>query len=180
MSHVIETAVKLAYRWHDGQVRKYCKLPYFVHPVMVASQVERIMFADPTWPGWPNHFSTVIAAAYLHDVVEDCGIQMHDFLDEFGSISGAEIFSLVKEVTEVSRPEMGNRTLRRGLDADHYAQASPAGQSIKLADIYDNALSIKGSDANFWKVYQREMQALVPRLTNGHRALLDLAWDAVK
>jgi (p)ppGpp synthase/HD superfamily hydrolase len=122
---IVEKAVVLAYRWHYGQTRKVTGLPYFVHPVAVAGLLEKVMREDPFWAGWSTHLNPILAAAYLHDVVEDCGIEMGDFFVQFGREPGYEIYRLVMEVTEVSRPEMGNRKLRRALDAEHYSQASP-------------------------------------------------------
>jgi (p)ppGpp synthase/HD superfamily hydrolase len=176
---IVEKAVVLAYRWHYGQTRKVTGLPYFVHPVAVAGLLEKVMREDPFWAGWSTHLNPILAAAYLHDVVEDCGITQGNFINAFGRDIGLEIYHLVIEVSEVSEPSMGNRKLRRALDAEHYSQASPAGQSIKLADIYDNAVGIARDDKKFWPTYQREMIELLPKLDKGHGELWKLAYNAV-
>lgn len=160
-------AMKMAYEWHDGQLRKHTGLPYIIHPVAVSAYVERAIHADPAWEGWrPNH-DAIVCAAMLHDVIEDCGVNEDDFIAEFGWHTGTMLHSLVLQVSEVSRPDMGNRKHRRSLDAEHYSKASPGMASVKLADIIDNAIGIRRDDQKFWKVYQQEMIDLLPKLKHG-------------
>lgn len=138
---------------HAAQRRKYTGEPYIVHP----EEVARIV-ADAGLP------EAVIAAAWLHDVVEDCGVTGGELESEFG----AEVARLVLEVTDVSRPEDGNRATRKALDRDHLASASAEGQSIKLADLISNTVSIVERDPHFATVYLREKRDLLEILTRGH------------
>jgi len=57
---MIKKAAEFAAKAHEGTVRKGSCLPYIVHPREVAMLVS-VMTDDPE----------VIAAAYLHDVIED-------------------------------------------------------------------------------------------------------------
>ena len=58
---VITAAKMMAGKAHEGQFRKYSGLPYIIHPIEVATTVEAYGGTDE-----------MIAAALLHDVVEDC------------------------------------------------------------------------------------------------------------
>ena len=59
--HIILKAAAFARRAHAGQRRKYNDRPYIVHPARVAGRVA----------AHPQATETMVAAAFLHDVVED-------------------------------------------------------------------------------------------------------------
>src|SRR5438067_1506809 len=102
---------------HLGQTRKYTGDPYIVHPATVADLVRAV-----------PHTDEMIAAAWLHDVVEDTTTRIQTIYDMFGTVVG----DLVRDLTDVSRLCDGNRSIRKGLDRDHTAQASADAQTIKL------------------------------------------------
>ena len=139
-----------------GQRRKYTGEPYIVHPMAVAELVRSV-----------PHTPQMVAAAYLHDVVEDTPVTIEEVRVEFGP----EVGELVDWLTDVSRPEDGNRRVRKELDRQHLAKAPPAAQTIKLADLIDNTLTIREHDPSFWRVYRREKQALLEVLTAGDQTL---------
>ena len=62
----------------------------------------------------------MIAAAWLHDTVEDTPATFFDIEHEFGSA----IAQMVIELTDVSKPSDGNRAEPKAIDRDHLAQAS--------------------------------------------------------
>lgn len=134
------------------QVRKYTGLPYITHPMAVVS----ILRAVP-------HTTEMLAAAWLHDTVEDTGTE----LSEIESVFGKEVAELVGWLTDVSKPSDGNRAARKALDLVHTAKAPPQAKTIKLADLIDNSLSITDFDADFAKVYMREKEKLLPFLKSG-------------
>lgn len=150
---------------HDGQVRKYTGEPYISHPVSVAKLVKDVGSSD-----------TVISAAWLHDVVENTKFTAEDILNRFG----VEVANLVLEVTDVSEYSDGNRYVRKEIDRQHLAKASPEGKTIKLADIIDNAGSIIEYDLKFAKVYMAEKRALLEVLKDGDPVLLCKANEIVK
>jgi len=80
---LIERAYEVAKRQHDGQ-RRLSGDPYITHPVAVALIVAEM--------GLPE---TVIAAALLHDTVEDTGFTVDQLRIEFGD----EIAMIVDGVT---------------------------------------------------------------------------------
>ena len=79
---------------------------------------------------------------------------------------------LVQQLTDVSRPEDGSRAVRKELDRQHIAKASPEAKTIKLADLIDNAHSIVEHDPNFAKVFMKEKVVLLEVLTEGDGRLL--------
>lgn len=152
-----------------GQRRKYTGRPYWEHPARVAALVAEVLPGD----------EEAEAAAWLHDVVEDTAVG----LDTIHGLFGSRVARLVGEVTDVSRPEDGNRAARKAIDREHLAGASPAGQTIKLADMIDNLRSIATHDPAFAKVYLAEKERLVERLGLGSPALrgrLDAMCAAVR
>ena len=83
----------------------------------------------------------VQAAALLHDVVEDTPVSIKDIEDVFGP----RVAALVGDLTDVSKPEDGNRATK-GADRQHTAKASPDAKTVKLADLISNGKSIIKDD----------------------------------
>ncbi len=140
-----------------GQRRKYTGEPYIVHPAEVASIVASV----------PGSTPDMVAAAWLHDVVEDTGVTYTDIHMSFGP----EIAQLVSWLTDVSRPEDGNRAKRKAMDREHTAQAPAEAQTIKLADLISNSRSIMQHDPEFARTYLEEKRLLLEVLTKGDREL---------
>jgi (p)ppGpp synthase/HD superfamily hydrolase len=129
-----------------GQRRKYSGVPYIVHPIRVADIVEQFGGTD-----------SMISAAYLHDVVEDTGVSIGDISSMFGIV----IATIVDGLTDVSKPEDGNRAVRKAADREHSEKATWASQFVKCADIIDNAKDIGDNAPEFNIVYRKEMAALL-------------------
>ena len=129
-----------------GQMRKYSDDPYIVHPIRVATTVAKFGGTDE-----------MIAAAYLHDVVEDTGVSIVDIQDMFGT----DVAHIVHGLTDVSKPEDGNRAVRKAMDRQHSAGATYEAQFVKCADIIDNASDIGVNDPSFNVVYRKEMAMLL-------------------
>ena len=83
------------------------------------------------------------------------------------------------EVTDVSKKEDGNRAVRKHIDLMHLANASPEGQTIKLADLIDNTESITKYDPGFAYKYMREKRDLLQVLTRGDYRLYEIASKTV-
>ncbi len=161
-SSLVERAYLFAKAAHEsvGQVRKYSNEPYIVHPAEVAELVRTV-----------PHTDVMIAASLLHDVVEDTSATIDEVQLEFGN----EVASLVGMLTDVSKPSEGNRAVRKQLDREHSAQASPAAKTIKLADLISNSRSIVAHDLNFARIYLAEKALLLEVLKEGDQTLWDLA-----
>ncbi len=135
---------------HKGQTRKYTGEDYIVHPISVSKLVKK-------------HGGSEIqqAGALLHDVVEDTQYTLADINANFGS----QVATLVKWLTDTSRPEDGNRKTRKEIDRNRLGSAPADVQMIKLADMIDNSTTIFTLDKNFAPVFKREMGELVDAMT---------------
>lgn len=140
--------------------RKYTQHPYSVHLAAVAKLVASVT-DDPE----------VIAAAWLHDVVEDTSATLYDIEVEFGN----GVATLVGDLTDVSKPSDGNRANRKAIDRQHLAHALPGAKTVKLADLIDNCQDICKNDKRFAKVFLEEMDPLLNVLQEGDGELYDLA-----
>jgi hypothetical protein len=116
-----------------------------------------------------------IAAAWLHDTVEDTPATFEDIEREFG----AEVMQLVNELTDLSKPGDGSRAARKAVDRRHSALASPRAKTIKLADIIDNGEDICRHDPRFARVYLSEAAALLEVLKEGDERLYARAAELV-
>ena len=145
--------------------RKYDGEPYIVHPVRVAETVAKA-------GGTPE----MIAAALLHDVVEDTPVTQALVDADFG----LKVGRLVEELTDVSRPSDGNRKVRKAIDRDHSGQASADGQTIKVADLLDNGRDIMANDPDFAIVFMHEKALLLEVLKHADPVLLAEAWAMVR
>ncbi len=87
---ILDRAILFAVEAHKGQLRKD-GTPFILHPLEDASVVGT-MTADPE----------VLAAAVLHDTVEDTAVTPEDILREFGP----RVYGLVMHETEDKREEL--------------------------------------------------------------------------
>lgn len=164
MKGIERKALIFATRAHAavGQKRKYTGQDYIVHPIAVAEIVKSV-----------PHTHEMVAAALLHDTIEDTAVTAGQIFDVFG----AEVCGLVEWLTDRSTPADGTREQRKALDRAYLAMAPAAAQTIKLADLIDNTKTISVHDPDFWKVYRREKLLLLEVLTKGDRTLWERAME---
>jgi (p)ppGpp synthase/HD superfamily hydrolase len=153
-----------------GQRRKYTNEPYIVHPAEVVDLVKKTRGYTPQ----------MLAAAWLHDVVEDTKVTEADLREEFDD----SVAWMVRWLTDVSKPSDGNRAVRKAIDARHSGDAPPEVQTIKLADMISNTKSIIVHDHDFARVYLKEKRFLLLHMTGGDPMLraqalewIDKGWD---
>lgn len=117
MTELIAEAREYATQAHVqiNHLRKYTKQPYQTHLKRVAQMVQEVCDCEH-----------VIAAAWLHDCVEDTPATFDDIETKFGY----QIRQYVYELTDISRPEDGSRKNRKAIDRDHLELASPEAQTI--------------------------------------------------
>lgn len=163
---VIDFAYRIARDAHSGQERKYTHDPYIVHPVAVARTVASV-----------TEDCEMISAALLHDVIEDTPFTFEQIKD---SVLGYRVADIVRELTNATTLEFGNRAKRKAFERDRLARVSDAAQTVKLADLIDNSHSIIKYDPNFAKVFMREMAALLDVLVRGDERLLERADEIVE
>jgi len=96
---LVEKAYNFALDAHRGQLRKSGE-PYLEHPVSVAMILAELQFDGAT-----------LAAALLHDVLEDCGVSVDEIKTNFGD----EVAKLVEGTTKLSKlakPVYGDKAKR--------------------------------------------------------------------
>lgn len=132
---VVERARKIATAAHADQTREDGQ-PYIVHPSRVVDRIEEAGLST----------DSAVAAAWLHDVVEDTDWSISDIEELFGKT----IAQLVSELTLIL-PKKWPRdiTYQQGREIKTLAlvgkavSMSPEAKIIKLADRIDNLTSAK-------------------------------------
>lgn len=115
----VQEAYNFAKKQHEGQMRKYSDLPYFVHPKNVARIVEEL-----------TQDEELIICALCHDLYEDTNTTMSELIHRFGN-------DIARVVWNVSLREDENKTdqIISVLMDGSYKEVI-----IKLADRYHNLL----------------------------------------
>ena len=139
MLDLIERAERFARVCHSGQCRKgAAKEPYIIHLEEVSSLVE-------VWGGSEE----AIAAAWLHDTIEDCPPTSHeDLVAEFGD----RVADFVAELTDdksLPKPK------RKELQIENAAKKTPEAALVKLADKTSNVGAIANSPPEGWSLARR-------------------------
>lgn len=117
-----QRAASFAARAHAGQVRKDGATPYVAHPFRVAMTVRDVFGVDD---------EVALAAALLHDVIEDTTADYDDLAQAFG----ADVADVVAALTKDMRR---SRDAREAEYDANLARAPWQARVVKLADVYDN------------------------------------------
>ncbi|MCB0706714.1 MAG: hypothetical protein KDC34_15470 [Saprospiraceae bacterium] len=150
--------------WHGTQKRKFTGLSYTTHLLAVAKIVKT-----------QTRNTILVAAALGHDLFEDTNCSENDLLkaliDAGYSLSEAkDIIGLVHELTDVfikeDYPDI-NRKLRKQKEAERLGKSSPGAQTIKYADLIDNARDLVVNDPGFCRIFHREMQRILAHMNRG-------------
>ena len=126
-SPVVERAMRWAARSHRNHNRKASDLPYLSHPASVAMILLRVGLSD----------DEVLAAALLHDVVEDTNCSLETLAEHFSP----RVVELVADLTERKRDADGRKrswTERKTEHIEHIAAARFEARAITLADKLHN------------------------------------------
>ena len=129
--HLWQRAASFSARAHQHVMRKDGVTPYSAHPMRVALTVRHLFGCDD---------EVALAAALLHDTIEDTGADFEKIEDRFGR----EVAELVAALTkDASQP----KPIRERAYDERLRQADWRARLVKLADQYDNltdALSVNG------------------------------------
>lgn len=135
-SDLVLRASLFAFRAHDGQTRSDDS-PYIDHPTRVAGLLGEYGVSNPE----------TVAAAWLHDTIEDCGVTR----DQLAEFFGDQVADTVEELTNiVESKNLSKRvtwTFRHASLLEHARRMSDSAKWIKLADRLDNLSDSQGS----WK-----------------------------
>lgn len=140
-------AIRFANRKHTevGQRRKWSDKPYITHPIAVVRLL--MQYAEPT--------EEMLVAAALHDTVEDTNTTLEEIEANFGR----EVALLVFWLTDVAKPEDGNRAARMQINRDHIEAAPAEAQTIKAADSTHNLMRCVELSGGFAYKYVPEKRA---------------------
>lgn len=135
---IVLTAKRRSEVAHDGQTRDDGR-PYATHP----DEVVRILVdRGHTKP-------EVLAAAFLHDVLEDTEVTRDELVVEFGD----EIVGIVDEVTNIGRPGRPFEEKQAAL-LEHARRMTARAKLVKLADRLHNL-----RDLGEWPAWKQERYA---------------------
>ncbi len=134
-------AARFASVKHVRQKRKGAAAePYLNHLIEVADLVSMAIAAPD---------ANVIAAAFLHDTVEDTETSHEELVEMFG----ADIAALVGEVTDdKSLP----KAERKRLQIEHAPHLSARAQTIKIADKISNLRGILFTPPEDWDLHRKQ------------------------
>ncbi len=145
MTAIDLTAVRrFAWRAHEGQ--RYGELPYTAHLEAVVATLERFDYRDPA----------VLAAAWLHDCVEDCGVP----LDDIHTLAGPRVAALVDAVTDAP----GKNREARKEKPYRLIPETPGAILVKLADRISNVEASLETRPGLVRMYRKEQKAFRERL----------------
>lgn len=141
-------ATSFAEQKHRGQTRKDRDgTPYIVHPISVAHTL-----AD----GADIDAEDVLAAALLHDTVEDTETNPAEIESEFGT-------SVADMVTEVTDNKSLPKLARKRAQIEHAPSLSRGAALIKLADKYSNVYDVIHTPPPSWDTERRVQYLLWSR-----------------
>jgi (p)ppGpp synthase/HD superfamily hydrolase len=137
---------------HKGQVRKYTGEAYFTHCEAVAEAVQAY-YEETLNKEAPEE---VIAAALLHDVVEDTDATFEMVTDIAGEETTKLVYYLTKPPTFA-----GNRAQKKAVYHSKLALAPVEAKIIKFFDMLHNHSSIREYEPKFWEVWREETKRAI-------------------
>lgn len=130
---LINDAFQFAMEKHKGVLRKD-KVPYILHPIAVAQILADLGFE-----------SDLVAAALLHDVVEDCDVTVEYLMERYGKVVAdtVDALSAVNVITS-SDPEMEKKDVDVLSDVKllNEIEKNPKAIYVKIADRMHNLTTI--------------------------------------
>lgn len=129
-SSILDKAIVFAVKAHANTERRGKGFPYIVHP-MEAVEIAATMTSD----------QELLAAAVLHDTVEDTGVTLEEIRKEFGE----KVAKLVEEESDVFMEgvsEADSWHARKQAAIDRLSKASREAKIVALGDKLSNARAI--------------------------------------
>ena len=157
---IVLRAAAFAAEKHRHQRRKDEEAsPYINHPVQVAHILVQENIEDPE----------VLAAALLHDTIEDTNTS----LEELEIVFGYEIAGVVNECTDNKKL---NKLERKQAQIDHAAHISHKAKLVKLADKIANVNDINDAPPAGWSLERKReyfdwAKKVVDQMRGAHPAL---------
>lgn len=173
---MLDKIIEFTDQAHGEQTRKYTPDRYIVHPVRVMEICRE--YTDDM---------AVLAAALLHDVLEDTPTTAQELkkflIPLMGEAMSIRTVDLVIELTDVyikkDYPHW-NRRKRKQMEKERMEKTSPTAQTIKYADILDNCMEIVKHDPSFARVFLSECKGLLKSMTKGNPVLHERALSVIE
>ncbi len=130
MGQLLDRAIQFAVQMHAGQLRKGCDIPYILHPLETAAIVATMTTDD-----------AVLAAAVLHDTVEDTAATA----EQIRALFGDRVALLVAGESENKREHLSAESTwktRKQETIDHLKDAPREVKMITLGDKLSNIRSM--------------------------------------
>jgi (p)ppGpp synthase/HD superfamily hydrolase len=155
---MLKDAISFAIEAHKNQWRRYDHTPYIRHPLSVMGMLTEFTMDEHA-----------LAAAVLHDTVEDCeDITLEVIHERFGEVVAGYVFYVTKQ----SRRHIdGVREIRDAIDREHYSHGSEVSQVIKIMDMLDNIPGIWYNDPTRGLEYIKEKRLLLRVLVKAPTSL---------
>ncbi|HEY9650152.1 MAG TPA: bifunctional (p)ppGpp synthetase/guanosine-3',5'-bis(diphosphate) 3'-pyrophosphohydrolase, partial [Coleofasciculaceae cyanobacterium] len=150
---LIAGAFEFAYHLHEGQYRASGE-PYIAHPIAVAGLLRDL-----------GGSSVMIAAGFLHDIVEDTDVTP----DEIGARFGVEVRRLVEGVTKLSKFNFSSKTERQAENFRRMFLAMAADIRVivvKLADRLHNMRTLEHLNPQKQRSIAQETRDIFAPLAN--------------
>lgn len=130
MGLLLDKAIIFAVNAHRGQLRKGTNTPYILHPMEAAAIVGSMTDDDE-----------VIAAAVLHDTVEDTAATIEEIRERFGD-RVAELVAAESENKREDKPAASTWKIRKEETIEHLKTAPKEVKILTLGDKLSNIRSI--------------------------------------
>ena len=130
MGLLLDKAIIFAVNAHRDQLRKGSNAPYILHP-MEAAAIVAAMTDD----------EEVIAAAVLHDTVEDTAVTLDEICEQFGK-RVAELVAAESENKREDKPAASTWKIRKEETIEHLKTAPKEVKMLTLGDKLSNIRSI--------------------------------------
>ena len=163
----VRQALDYATQAHAGQTRSGGE-PYIGHPVRVANTIQQYKQS--------HNIDALIAAAYLHDTIEDTDTTHEALHDLFGGLVASLVLELTSDLEQIKK--VGKKEyLAKKMAHD----MSSYGLVIKLADRLDNVQDIATAKSPAWRAkYKADTEHIMDyleqnrTLSGTHKKLISL------
>ncbi len=151
-SPFVQTAQAYATSRHEATNHLYDGGPYYTHLQMVVNTAFKFLYVIP-----PKDRSTVLAACWCHDVIEDCRETYNDVKFIIGEEAADIVYALTNEKGK-NRDERANDVYYKGINETEYAPF------VKMCDRIANVKYSKQSKSSMFEKYKRENPEFIKKL----------------
>ena len=147
---IVKDAMDIASNYHDNMVDKYGH-SYFEHLERVAERVREMEYdmVDET-----SEIDLYVAAAYLHDVIEDTDYSVKELTEKFGEVIAEAVKLLTRDKEETYADYV------TGIKKSVFLEGKIA-RVVKLADLFDHLMGATPCPPSLVKRYEKSLYSLI-------------------